>query len=68
MPEEQPGKEQPKSVDELMSIREVEIIDLPEGDVGEGLRFKTNRGDLDAILHRSPDADQGVIWVCGARG
>ena len=68
MPEEQPKKEQPKSVDELMSIREVEIIDLPEGDVGEGLRFKTNLGDFDAILHRSPDADQGVIWVCGARG
>ena len=68
MPEEQPKKEQPKSVDELMSIREVEIIDLPEGDVGEGLRFKTNLGDFDAILHQSPDADQGVIWVCGARG
>jgi len=61
-------EEQAKTVDELMSIREVEKIDLPDGDVGEGLRFKTNRGDFSAILHRSPDAEQAVIWVCGARG
>ncbi|SVC45262.1 uncharacterized protein METZ01_LOCUS298116, partial [marine metagenome] len=61
-------EEQPKSVDELMSIRDVEPIDLPDGDVGEGLQFKTNRGDFAAILHRAPDADQAVIWVCGARG
>ena len=61
-------EEQAKTVDELMSIREVEKIDLPDGDVGEGLKFKTNRGDFSAIFHRAPDADQAVIWVCGARG
>jgi alpha-beta hydrolase superfamily lysophospholipase len=61
-------EEQPKSMNELMSIRDVEPIDLPDGDVGEGLQFKTNRGDFAAILHRAPDADQAVIWVCGARG
>ncbi|MCH7736551.1 MAG: alpha/beta fold hydrolase [Chloroflexi bacterium] len=61
-------EEQARSVDELMSIREVENIGLPDGDVGEGLRFKTNRGDFDAILHRAPNAGHGVIWVCGARG
>ncbi len=61
-------EEQAKTVDELMSIRDVEPIDLPDGDVGEGLQFKTNRGDFAAILHRAPDADQAVIWVCGARG
>ena len=51
-----------------MRIREVESIGLPDGDAGEGLRFKTNRGDFDAILHRAPDAGRAVVWVCGARG
>jgi len=61
-------QERPKSVDELMSIQDVVCIDLPDGDGGEGLGFKTNRGDFAAILHRAPDADKAVIWVCGARG
>ena len=62
------SEEQAKTVDELMSIREVESIDLPDGTTGEGLQFKTSRGDFAAILHRASNADQGVIWVCGARG
>ncbi len=62
------AEDQPQRVEDLMSIREVEGIDLPDGDVGEGLQFQTNRGDFKAILHRAPDADQAVIWVCGARG
>ena len=62
------SEEQPKTIEELMSIQGIESIDLPEGDVGEGLRFKTNRGDFNAILHRARDADRAVIWVCGARG
>ncbi|MCH7841156.1 MAG: alpha/beta fold hydrolase [Chloroflexi bacterium] len=61
-------EDQARSVDDLMSIREVEGIDLPDGDVGEGLKFKTSRGDFDAILHRAAGAEQAVIWVCGARG
>ncbi|MCH9016864.1 MAG: alpha/beta fold hydrolase [Chloroflexi bacterium] len=61
-------EDQARSVDDLMSIREVESIDLPDGDIGEGLKFKTNRGDFDAILHRATGAEQAVIWVCGARG
>lgn len=61
-------EEQAKTVEELMSIQEVVSIDVPDGDVGEGLRFKTSRGDFNAILHRAPEADQAVIWVCGARG
>ena len=60
--------EQAKTVDELMSIREVVNIDLPDGDTGEGLGFKTNRGDFAGILHQAPDSEYGVIWVCGARG
>lgn len=63
-----PQLNEPQSVEDLMSINEVEGIDLPEGDIGEGLKFQTNRGDFAAILHRAPDADQAVIWVCGARG
>ena len=62
------AEEQPQSVEQIMAIREVENIDLPDGDIGEGLRFQTNRGNMDAILHRAPNADQAVIWVCGARG
>ncbi len=62
------SEEQAKTVDELMSIREVESTDLPDGTTGEGLQFKTSRGDFAAILHRASNADQGVIWVCGARG
>ncbi len=67
MAAEQP-QSQAQSVEELMSIRGVESIELPDGDVGQGLQFHTNRGNFDAILHRAPDADQAVIWVCGARG
>ena len=59
---------QSQRVEDLMSIQEVASIDLPDGDVGEGLRFKTNRGEMNAILHPAPRADQAVIWVCGARG
>ncbi len=62
------SEEQAKIVDELMSIREVESTDLPDGTTGEGLQFKTSRGDFAAILHRASNADQGVVWVCGARG
>jgi len=62
------AEEQAKAVEELMSIQEVVGINVPDGDLGEGLRFKTNRGDFNAILHRAPDADRAVIWVCGARG
>jgi alpha-beta hydrolase superfamily lysophospholipase len=62
------AEEQPQSAEQIMAIREVENIDLPDGDIGEGLRFQTNRGSMDAILHRAPNADQAVIWVCGARG
>ena len=47
------SEEHPKTVEELMSIQGVESIDLPDGDVGEGLRFRTNRGDFNAILHLS---------------
>lgn len=39
-----------------------------EGELGEGLLLRTDRGDIQAIMHRSPEAQHVVIWVCGARG
>ena len=59
---------QPQSQEELMRIEDVTGIDLPDGDVGEGLRFRTSRGSFNAILHRAADTDRAVIWVCGASG
>ena len=45
------------------------IEGLPyEGEAGQGLLFRTNRGEIPAIIHRAPGSGQAVIWVCGARG
>ena len=53
---------------QTVSILEV-VAGLPfEGDAGKGLLFRTNRGDIPAILHQAPDSRLAVIWVCGARG
>ena len=51
-----------------VEVREVRTIPLPDGDTGEGLSIRTERGEITAILHRSPESRKGVIWVCGARG
>ena len=32
------------------------------------MRFRSSRGSFNAILHRAPNTDKAVIWVCGARG
>jgi hypothetical protein len=32
------------------------------------LLLRTDRGDLQAILHPAQEAQYGVIWVGGARG
>jgi len=69
MPPEPSGQSQPPTPAELaMKIEDISTGPPPQGDVGEGLRFTTSRGELNAILHRAPDATQGVVWVCGARG
>lgn len=49
-------------------VRGVRSIPLPDGDTGEGLALTMDRGEIPAILHRSPESRKGVIWVCGARG
>lgn len=51
-----------------MVVHEVVAAPLPECDVGEGILFRTSRGEIKGILHRSSQAKQGVVWVCGARG
>lgn len=52
----------------VMEIQEVLSGPTPQGDVGEGLLLRTNRGDIGAILHQALESRRAVIWVCGARG
>jgi len=64
-----PGQNEDQPPEEMaMVVHEVAEVPLPEGDVGEGIRFRTSRGDIQGILHRSPRPVRGVVWVCGARG
>ena len=58
----------PRYLQDLIALSEVDDAPLPDGDTGEGLLFRTNRGNFKAIIHRSPGATQAVVWVCGARG
>lgn len=51
-----------------MSILEVLSGPPHYGNAGEGLLFRTSRGDVRAILHPAPESHLGVVWVCGARG
>ena len=56
-----------------MNRTEIEVLKVSagpphEGDIGEGLVFRTNQGDLKGILHRAEGSHQGVVWVCGASG
>ena len=40
-----------------------------EGDTGQGVVLVTDRGDIKAIMHPSPDdGERAVLWVWGARG
>ena len=63
------GNEQ-TSGESRLGIRIDQVLVGPphEGDAGEGLVIRTNRGDIRAILHAATDAKRAVIWVCGARG
>ena len=62
IPHEEPTRDAPMTINEV-------VAGLPfEGDVGQGLLFRTNRGNIEAIIHQAPDSQLGVIWVCGARG
>ncbi len=51
-----------------MRIEQVLAGSPYEGEAGEGLALRTNRGDIRAILHAAPESTRAVVWVCGARG
>ena len=56
------------ATDVAIGIHGVDTWSPPEEQTGEGVLFRTNRGDLHAIRHGAPGSHLGVIWVCGARG
>lgn len=63
-----PGTRGESSASAPMTVFEM-IEGLPyEGEAGRGLLFRTNRGEIPAIIHRAPSCELAVIWVCGARG
>ncbi len=63
-----PGIRRESSASAPMTVLEM-IEGLPyEGEAGRGLLFRTNRGEIPAIIHRAPNCELAVIWVCGARG
>jgi uncharacterized protein len=62
----QPSHEPPHAF--AIRLHDVRTSPPPEGQLGEGLLLRTDRGDIQAILHPAPEAQHGVIWVGGARG
>ena len=38
------------------------------GEPGESVLLRTDRGDIQALLHPAQETQHGVIWVGGARG
>ena len=54
--------------DVAIGIHGVEAWTPPDDQIGDGILFRTTRGDLRAIRHGAPDSDLAVVWVCGARG
>ena len=63
-------REARRDVDEKYRINIQDLVKGPphEGELGEGLMFSTDQGNLRGILHEAPGAHQGVVFVCGARG
>ena len=62
----QPSQEHPHAF--AIGIHDVLTGPPHAGELGEGLLLRTDRGDIQAILHQAPEAQHGVIWVGGARG
>ena len=54
--------------DVAIGIHGVEEWIPPEDQIGDGILFRTTRGDLRGIRHGAPNSDLAVVWVCGARG
>ena len=51
-----------------ITLHDVRMGPPHEGELGEGAMLLTDRGNIPAILHTSPEAQHAVLWVCGARG
>jgi alpha/beta superfamily hydrolase len=52
----------------MIQLFRVSDATLPYGDIGEGLKFHTSRGEYTGIIHRAENSTRAVIFVCGARG
>ena len=62
----QPNPEHPHT----FSIGIYDVLTGPShaGELGVSVLRRTDRGDIQAILHQAMEAQHGVIWVGGARG
>ena len=57
--------------DELtIQIQSVEKWQAPEGQAGRGMLLRTDRGDVQAIVHRPQQSHtkKAIVWAWGARG
>ena len=62
----QPRQEHPRAF--AIRLHNVRTGPPSEGELGEGVLLRTDRGDIQSIVHQAPEAQHGVIWVGGARG
>jgi hypothetical protein len=62
----QPRQEHPHAF--AISLHDVRTGPPSEGELGEEVLLRTDRGDIQTIWHHAPGAQHGVIWVGGARG
>ena len=60
--------QRPESAADLIKLFRVTDTSLPYGNIGEGLKFHTSRGEFTGIIHKAENSDRAVIYVCGARG
>jgi uncharacterized protein len=51
-----------------IGIHDVRTGPSHAGEPGESVLLRTDRGDIQALLHPAPETQHGVIWVGGARG
>ena len=53
---------------ETLKLNRVDLGPPHDGVVGAGLTLRTNRGDIQAILHQASNTTNAVLWVGGAKG
>jgi hypothetical protein len=62
----QPRPEHPHSL--AIGLYDIRTGPPHASQLGESVLLRTDRGDIQAMLHQAPEAQHGVIWVGGARG